>query len=436
MSATTAVTELLRTLVQGILRDPAEAEAYSQNPAEYLAAHGVVDHDLAEVDMRPIIVEVAKDCDLPEPAMVRIVDYGRGEPSRPPAAQATTMDSGPPRQAAPDPAPAAEAAPMAPARTIEAPPVEPPVGMSPLQAIEQHLSYVTYVTYESNTSVVQNLIDNRSYIDNRSNVSFEVGGSVYGDIDMTNEVTNTNATGEGAVAAGGDMVGSNVNTGSGDINDVGTINANDSAVAVGGNATNTQDRSVDNSSTDNSVDNSTIDNSRNTNVEINDSFNDNSTTDNSVDVDVNLGRGRSGDRMDDPGFGRGETGYDREPGGEAYDMPGTRDGTPEQYDEKYGQDDGQSNGVAGHDDYGAGTGPPEGAHAEFDPGEPSPAPAAQAAPMDLGPPRKAAPDPAPTMQEQADYDMAAQQPMEPIVPEAAEPMRDVDMPADETGMMD
>lgn len=355
MSTTAAATDLLRSIVQRIIGDPAEAQAYSQNPAEYLAAHGVADHDLSDVDIRPLIVEAAASCGLPETTMAKVDAYGKGESPAP----GYVGDSPAP---ATSPAPGGQASPVAPPAVAPPPPASP-AGMTPLQSVEQHINYVTYVTHESNTSIVQNLIDNSTTIDNSSNVSVDVGGNVYGDIDLTNEVANVNATGDGAVAVGDDLKDSNINTGSGDQNVVGTINANESAVAVGGDATNTQDRSIDNS--DNSVDNSTNvnvedsfnDNSTNVNIEdsfkvdnsvdrsidvnVQDSFNDSSTTDNSVDnsidIDVNLGRSTDPVRSDDPGFGRGETGTGTPSDGSSVPVDYVRDGTPEQIEEKYGR---------------------------------------------------------------------------------------------------
>ena len=341
---TTAAAELLRQLIQGILSDPAKARAYSEDPSEYLAAHGVTDHDLTDVDMRSLVVEVAKQCELSEPVMESIDKYAEPGPApvgRPePAARPDPTASPAPPSSRPEPAMAKEILP---------PPVEPPMGQSPLQMIEQHISYITYVTHENNTDIVNNLIDNSTNVDNSSNVSFEVGGSVYGDIDLTNEVSNTTATGDGAVAVGGDVRDSNVNTGSGDVTSVGSIHAEGSAVSVGGDATNTDNSVTDNSTNVNVQDSFNTDNS--TNVNVQDSFNDNSTDDNSVDnstnIDVNLGGGRPlVGSNGDPGFGRGDTGRDPggdRPSGDGYDPgsamdrdPYVRDGTPEQYDEKYG----------------------------------------------------------------------------------------------------
>ncbi len=374
----TAVSDMIKRLIQGILRDPAEAEAYSENPTEYLAAHNVADQDLSGLDMRAIVCEAAEEVDLPAPAKALLEDYGKAPSAPPPPAKDPSPDAGrdellrPVREPASapdkDPGPDADPGHDEPAKVIEPPPVYPPPAMQPLEIVEQHISYATYVTYqnsqsyESNTNIVQNLIDNSTNIDNSSNVSLDVDGDLTGDVSLINDVTNVNATGDGAVAAGEDIEDSVVNTGSGDAIQTGDIDATDSAVAIGGDATNTQDRSETNVDIDQSVD---IDNSFNEDsivdtegvaVQIDDSFNDtdnsrtdnsttdNSTTDNSVDrsidVDVTLPGGRTAPDPDpDPGYGRGDDDGKRDTNGE-----GPADGAPQDdpsyadlYEEKYGR---------------------------------------------------------------------------------------------------
>lgn len=91
-----------------------------------------------------------------------------------------------------------------------APPPAAATGAS-VDQIMQHLNYVTYVAYEGDETITTN-IDNSTNIDQSQNVDIDVEGDVHGGIDVDSHDTNVNATGDEALAIGGDNFGQ-ANTG-------------------------------------------------------------------------------------------------------------------------------------------------------------------------------------------------------------------------------
>lgn len=216
--------------------------------------------------------------------------------------------------------PVSQGATVSGASTGPAPQAPPPPPLDPSlpasQAIQQTVNY--YVDQSTHVD------DRDTYVDSSINTQVNAGHGSDIDLDFTNETTT--ASGDGAVAAGGDIEDSVVNTGSiedsvvagrdvsgntiGDGNiSIGDDNNLDN-VAFGDGNTQVQDDSftdnsvhdsfntdnsindsfnTDNSFTDNSVDNSVdFDDSFNREVEVNDSFNDNSVTETTTDVDVDV----------------------------------------------------------------------------------------------------------------------------------------------------
>jgi hypothetical protein len=192
----------LKELIQQILGDRDAALQFASDPDGTLAAQGITDGDLSQVDMRQLVSDCASEADLPDGARQVLQSYSSGgsAPSHYP---------------------------------VSPPPAGAPQGT---HEVVQHLNYVTYATYEGDETITQQLINYEDYSTNIDNsVEVDVDGDVHGDFDFEN--TNVNATGDGAVAAGRDV--ENAATGDGaqviDGDNHGLANTGDGAVQAGGN---------------------------------------------------------------------------------------------------------------------------------------------------------------------------------------------------------
>jgi hypothetical protein len=280
------VGEEFQSFIHSLLSDRSFAGHYAEDPHGMLAAQGVTDHDLSSVDVQGAVREVCADPSVPQETRSALQSYTGG--------------GGPHAGAA-----------------------------HGVEQVVQQLNYVTYQTYEGD-DYITNLIDQS--VDN----SVNVGGSVFGDLDV-NTVSGDGGqiidgdnfgqanTGDGAVLAGDDANGVNtgVNTGinaggdvenavvgnnnqtaqvdgdangsvfgfgdgDGDVNNLPNADIDDSAVSFGdGDATNVSGNTLD--------DGSAIavgGNASGTNVEDNDTTvtttvedNDVTVNDNDVDID-------------------------------------------------------------------------------------------------------------------------------------------------------
>jgi hypothetical protein len=233
----------LQSFIHSLLTDRGFAAQYAEDPRGMLAAQGVTDHDLSGVDVPGAVSAVCAEPSVPQETRSALQSYSGG-------------GSGPAHH--------------------------------PTQGVEQvvqHLNYVTYQTYEGD-DYITNLIDQS--VDN----SVDIGGNVFGDLDVNNVsgdggqiIDGDNFgqanTGDGAVQAGDDASGVNtgVNTGinagddvenavvgdgnetaqvsgsadgsafgfgDGDVTNLPNADIDDSAVSFGdGDATNLSDVSVD-----------------------------------------------------------------------------------------------------------------------------------------------------------------------------------------------
>jgi hypothetical protein len=159
-----ALKELVAKLFGG---DHDFALQFAGDPNGTLAAQGITDADLSQIDMRQLVGEAAGQADLPESTRQVLQSYSSGG--------------------------------SAPSHYPVSPP--PPGAPQGAHEVVQHLNYVTYATYEGDETITQQLINYEDYsttIDN--SVEVEVDGDVHGDLDV--ETTNVNATGDGAVAGG------------------------------------------------------------------------------------------------------------------------------------------------------------------------------------------------------------------------------------------
>lgn len=175
------VAEQLQSFIHNLLTDRSFAAQYAEDPRGMLAAEGVTDHDLSDVDVPGAVREACADPSVSADTRSALQSYSGG--SSGPAHSAATTQS--------------------------------------VEQVVQHLNYVTYQTYEGD-DYITNIIDNS--VDN--SVDVDVDGNVFGDVDV-NAVTGEQGqiidgdnfgqanTGDGAVLAGDDAKGVNtgVNTG-------------------------------------------------------------------------------------------------------------------------------------------------------------------------------------------------------------------------------
>lgn len=184
-----ALKDFISQLVGG---NEALALQYADDPNGTLAEQGITDGDLSGVDMYQLVEE----CAAPYGG---VPGYGGGS-----APAQYPVSSPPPAHA----------------------------GHTSTQEVVQHLNYVTYSTYEDNSTITQQLIN---YEDNSTNIDNSVDVDVDGDFEGDIETTNVNATGDGAVAAGDDV--ENAATGDGaqiiDGDNTGNANTGDGAVQAG-----------------------------------------------------------------------------------------------------------------------------------------------------------------------------------------------------------
>ncbi len=194
--------ELFKSVVSRIIADPEEADAYNADPEGYLEDNGLADADLTPQQMEQAAAEVAEEQGLSEPTQNYLANY-LTEPVPAPATPAPAPAAAAPAAAAPAPAPAPVER-SAPPK----PEAEPEADVSPIESIVQNMNYISYIT---NT------------VDNSTDIDVELDGEFHDDVklDLDNEVTNANAMGQGSVAAGDDATG---------------VATGDDALAVGGDA--------------------------------------------------------------------------------------------------------------------------------------------------------------------------------------------------------
>ena len=243
------VGEEIKSFIHNLLTDRGFAAQYAEDPRGMLAAQGVTDHDLSDVDVPGAVRDVCA------------VDPSVSPETRSALQSYTGGSAGPTHHAT-----------------------------QSVEQVVQHLNYVTYQTYEGD-DYITNIIDQS--VDNSVNV--DVDGTVFGGVDV-NAVTGEQGqiidgpnfgqanTGDGAVQAGDDAEGVNtgVNTGinaggnvenavvgdgnqtaqvsgsadgsafgfgEGDVNNLPNADIDDSAVSFGGGAaTNVSGNTVDDGS--------------------------------------------------------------------------------------------------------------------------------------------------------------------------------------------
>lgn len=71
----TDLTTLLQDLITRLFRDPEAARQFAQDPQGTLAARGITDHDLSNVNLAPIVAEAAQTASLAPETRHELADY-------------------------------------------------------------------------------------------------------------------------------------------------------------------------------------------------------------------------------------------------------------------------------------------------------------------------------------------------------------------------
>jgi len=151
----------VRDLIEKILGDHATAAQFAADPQGMLAAQGITDGNLSNVDVQQLAGQVCGGMDLPSSTQTAVQNYAGGG------------YSGSYR-----PAPSNSGSPA-------------------VDHVVQQLQQLTYVTYSDDHSITEVLTDNSTNIDNSTTV--DADGS-HGDI--TVDTDNSNATGSGVATSG------------------------------------------------------------------------------------------------------------------------------------------------------------------------------------------------------------------------------------------
>ncbi|GIE88293.1 hypothetical protein [Actinoplanes regularis] len=146
------VTAAISDLISDIFNDREVAHDYASDPSGVLAARGLTDTDLSEVDIPEVTARVAAEHGQKDP-YASDPGYGPGPHEGGPAAAPPTYD-----------------------------------GEQGVGEVIQHLNYITYVTYEDDRDIIQQIeiddsVDNS--VDNSVDVSVDGPVSGYLDVDST-----------------------------------------------------------------------------------------------------------------------------------------------------------------------------------------------------------------------------------------------------------
>jgi len=161
------VAQAIQELIQRILGDRNTALQYSEDPGGTLAAQGITEGDMSDLDMFQVVSDTCG-------SVPGLQNYG------PSSGGGGASGGGP----------------------------TPPPASSPGHSVDQvmqHMNYVTYVAYEGDEVITTN-IDNSTNIDQsqNTNVDLDVEGDFTGnvDVDVDSHDVNANATGDGSAASG------------------------------------------------------------------------------------------------------------------------------------------------------------------------------------------------------------------------------------------
>lgn len=168
------VAQAIKDLIQRILGDRDTALQYVEDPEGTLAAQGITDGDLSNLDMFQLVSDTCGN-------VPGLQNYG---PSYSTSSGGSASGGGGGGSYQPPPAAATG---------------------SSVDQVMQHLNYVTYVAYEGDETITT-IIDESTHIDQSQNVNVDVEGDLRGDITVDSHDTNVNATGDESAAALGSAV--------------------------------------------------------------------------------------------------------------------------------------------------------------------------------------------------------------------------------------
>ncbi len=208
------VNDLIGDVLRKIFSDPAEAQAYSEGPGDYLVAEGLGDIDLNGIDMGASVAQVANELSLDNSVTETLIEVSEPVPAGPvlaplaPAASVAAAPAAAPSGGGASSAAAASGGGGSSAAAATATAAAAPAQITSLEQIQQVVNNYTTVIYEGDETITNNLFDNSQTIE----LDFE---DVEGDIDLEIDMEAVNANGDGAVAAGDDIENSNLATGEG-----------------------------------------------------------------------------------------------------------------------------------------------------------------------------------------------------------------------------
>ena len=223
----------LSNFIKGILGDSAAAAEFVADEQGVMATAGILDQPFTAAELQQAVADACAELDLPGEVQQALVAYAEGNPQP---------------LAAPSGGGGGAAAGVPPVPNVS----DPGATLSAVD-IQETLNYVTYVTYESNPTIINEITEVQQdivNIDNSVDVVQNIDGDNFGDltVDTTNitasgdgavagETVENAVTGDGAVLVDGSVSGQ-VNTGDGAVLNDGTI---EGGVATGGGIATGQD---------------------------------------------------------------------------------------------------------------------------------------------------------------------------------------------------
>jgi hypothetical protein len=166
------VAQSIKELIERILGDRGTALQYAEDPEGTLAAQGITEGDMSDLDMFQVVSDTCG-------SVPGLREYG-------PSSGGGGGGGGGASHGGHTPPPASS-----PGHSVD--------------QVMQHMNYVTYVAYEGDETITTN-IDNSTNIDQsqNTNVDVDVEGDLHGgvDVDVDSHDINANATGDGSAASG------------------------------------------------------------------------------------------------------------------------------------------------------------------------------------------------------------------------------------------
>ncbi len=241
------VKDAIESLIRRIMGDRAVAAEYVADPQGMLAETGITETSLTPAELRAMVEEACADLDLSPQVQSALATYtapavaastggasaaaSGGSAAAATGGSAAAASGGGSAAASSGGGGGGSAAAAAPA--VAPPPATPPANQTPLEMVEQHINYVTYVTYEGDETITNEITNTDiTNIDNSTDVNIDVGEDNDGDI--TVDIDNVNAT-DGGVAVGAGGTAEDIVTGDGAVQ-LNDSNVTDSVINTGENS--------------------------------------------------------------------------------------------------------------------------------------------------------------------------------------------------------